>query len=134
MPRVLIIDDDPSIRSLVGSLLQTKGVETLEARHGEEALEQARRTPPDLFLCDLDMPIMDGIETLAEIRRDPLLRYIPFVLVTGMATKAQEEQMMRGGANGVLRKPFSFDALLEILQAHLGLSEGDAERGPSCRA
>jgi CheY-like chemotaxis protein len=125
MSRVLIIDDDPGIRTLIGLLLQTKGVETHEAKHGEEGLETARQNPPDLILCDLDMPIMDGIETLAEIRRDPLLKYIPFVLVTGMATAAQERLMMRGGANGILRKPFSFAALLEVVQAHLDLPKGD---------
>jgi len=125
MPRVLIIDDDPGIRTLVELLLQTQGLETDQASQGEEGLEKARQNPPDLFLCDLDMPVMDGIETLAEIRRDPLLKYIPFVLVTGMATAAQEQRMMRGGANGILRKPFSFAALLEIVRTHVNMPKGD---------
>ena len=128
MSRVLIIDDDPGTRALVEALLQSRGVETCQAEQGEEGLEKARQNPPDLFLCDLDMPVMDGIETLAEIRRDPLLKYIPFVLVTGMATAAQEESMMRGGANGILRKPFSFAALLEIVQAHVDMPKGDQPR------
>ena len=125
MPRVLIIDDDPGIRTLVELLLQTQGLETDQASQGEEGLEKARQNPPDLFLCDLDMPVMDGIETLAEIRRDPLLKDTPFVLVTGMASVAQEQRLIRGGANGILRKPFSFAALLEIVQAHVDMPKSD---------
>lgn len=124
MSRVLIIDDDPGICTYIGLLLQSQGLETQQAKHGEEGLEKARQTPPDLILCDLDMPVMDGIETLAEIRRDPLLKYIPFVLVTGMATESQEQRMMRGGANGILRKPFSLAALWDIVRAHVDLSHG----------
>ena len=124
MSRVLIIDDDPGIRTLVELLLQTQGLETDQASQGEEGLQKARQHPPDLFLCDLDMPVMDGIETLAEIRRDPLLKPIPFVLITGMASVAQERRMMRGGANGILRKPFSFAALLEIVRAHVDVPKG----------
>ena len=128
MSRVLIIDDEPGICTFIELLLQTEGVETDQAKHGEEGLERARLKPPDLILCDLDMPVMDGIETLAEIRRDPLLRYIPFVLVTGAATKEQEERMMRGGANGVLRKPFSFAALREAVRPYVDLPPGGPRR------
>jgi len=128
MSRVLIIDDDLGTRALVEAVLQGKGIATQQAEQGEEGLEKARQNPPDLILCDLDMPVMDGIETLAEIRRDPLLKYIPFVLVTGMATAAQEQNMMRGGANGILRKPFSFAALLEIVRTHVDLPNGDPPR------
>ena len=128
LSRVLIIDDDLGTRALVEAVLQGKGIATQQAEQGEEGLEKARQNPPDLILCDLDMPVMDGIETLAEIRRDPLLKYIPFVLVTGMATAAQEQNMMRGGANGILRKPFSFAALLEIVRTHVDLPNGDPPR------
>ena len=125
MSRVLVIDNDPDTRSLVGILLRNKGIETDAAEHGGEGLAKARQNPPDLILCDLDMPVMDGMETLAEIRRDPLLRSIPFVLITAVATEAEERSMVRGGASGILRKPFAFASLLEIVQTHLDRPKGN---------
>ncbi len=128
MSRVLIIDDDPGICSFMGLLLQAEGVETDQAQNGEDGLGKARQKPPDLILCDLEMPVMDGVETLAAIRRDPLLRYIPFILVTGVATAAQEQLMIRSGANGILRKPFSFAELLEAVKPHVDLTPRDRSR------
>ncbi len=122
MPRVLTIDDDPVIRIIVSRVLGSKGIETDDAVHGEDGLAKARLNPPDLILCDLDMPVMDGIETLAQLRADPLLAHIPLVLITGGATEAEEQRMLRGGASAVLRKPFPFPALLAVVGSQLGIS------------
>ena len=84
-----------------------------------------RSLSPYLILCDLDMSVMDGMETLAEIRRDPLLKSIPLVLITAVATEAEEQSMMRNGADGILRRPFAFAALLKIVQTHLDRPKGN---------
>ena len=113
---MLTIDDDPVIRMIVSRVLGSKGIETADATNGVEGLAQARELRPDLVLCDLDMPTQDGFDTLIAMRSDPELQSIPFVLITGVATEADERRMLGAGADGILRKPFSFPVLLETVQ------------------
>ncbi len=117
--RALIIDDDPFIRTVVRSVLGAAGATADEAANGAEGLAKARANPPDLILCDLDMPMLDGLETLTGLRADPALKHIPFVLITGAASLDTEQRMLRGGAAAVLRKPFPLAALQELIRKYL---------------
>ncbi len=119
MPRVLAMDDDPYFRLVIDRVLASAGIEAVVAESGAEGLRKARENPPDVILCDLEMPGMDGFEVLAEVRKEAAMVSIPFVFVTGAATEAEEERMLRSGAAAVLRKPLAFAPLLAAVKSLL---------------
>ncbi len=116
MDRVLVIDDDGSVRIALRLLLEGLGCSVVEAGNGRDGLDAAHRDRPNLILCDLDMPVMDGFETLRQIRRDPALCQVPVIVVSGLITRKSEEQVTSLGANAILRKPFSFDLLASLVR------------------
>jgi CheY-like chemotaxis protein len=119
MYRVLIIDDESSVRTIVRIVLERQNCCVDEAEDGRRGLEQAHQNHPDLILCDLDMPVLDGFETLLHVRNDPVLRTVPVIVVSGHISEDSERRVMRLGANAVLRKPFSFAALTSLVRSLL---------------
>lgn len=119
MYHVLVIDDDSPVRTVIRFLLERESYFVDEAENGRNGLETARRTRPNLILCDLDMPVMDGFETLMRLRADPDFRTIPVIVVSGLITDETERTLMRLGANAVLRKPFSIVTLANLVRSHL---------------
>ena len=108
--RVLIVDDDPDIRQVVGILLRTNGYETLEAADGAAAVEVARAEPElDLMLLDIMMPGMDGIEACRAIRR---FSAVPALFLTARTQDADKAAAYAGGGDDLLGKPFSQNELL----------------------
>jgi CheY-like chemotaxis protein len=131
MPRILLIDDDPMIRMIVERVLEKEGTQVDTAADGGEGLEKARQHRPDLILCDLDMPVMDGMETLAQLRRDPVLGSVPFVLVTGAASETDEKRMVSCGS--IWASPRVDPARTGQAATHPSLREGGGvARGPAC--
>lgn len=122
MARVLVVDDEEMVRLSVALILRSKGWEAEQASDGVEALAQARQHPPDLIVCDLNMPVMDGFQTLAEVRQDPRLKSIPFLVITGQTGNNNEQRALDQGAQAVLLKPFSVDSLVQLVEVHLGKS------------
>jgi CheY-like chemotaxis protein len=116
MHRVLVIDDESSVRAAIRLSLEFLGADVEEAENGKVGLEKARGSPPDLILCDLDMPVMDGFETLAQARQDPVLRSVPVIVVSGLVTEESERRVMDAGAKAVLRKPFPLDTLASLVE------------------
>ena len=110
-PTVLVCDDEPNLRELIRVTLG-EGYTVVEAGDGHEALELARRSPPDLVILDLMMPRGSGFEVLAELRRDARLASVPVVVVT--AQPATADEAVAAGADHVLGKPFSSDELVEL--------------------
>jgi CheY-like chemotaxis protein len=115
MFRVLVIEDDSSVRSTIRFLLEGRGCCVDEAENGHAGLEKARRDRPDLILCDLDMPVMDGFETLTRLRGDQDLSCVPVIVVSGLITDENERRLSRLGANAVLGKPFSLSTLNRLV-------------------
>ena len=103
--RILILDDNPENLDLMTFLLEAFGHTTLKAMDGEEGLELARREKPNLILCDLHMPKLDGFEVARQIRRDPQLSEVPLVAVTASAMQGDLEKVMSAGFNGYITKP-----------------------------
>jgi CheY-like chemotaxis protein len=116
MRRVLIIEDDSSVRSTVRFLLEGPDCRVAEAENGQAGLERARQDRPDLILCDLDMPVMDGFETLTRLREDRVLNRVPVIVVSGLITDENERRVTRLGARAVLAKPFSLSALVGLVK------------------
>lgn len=122
MSRILIVDDRFENLYLLRVLLQGNGYVVDEARHGAEALEKARSTPPSLVISDLLMPVMDGYTLLRECKADPLLASIPFVVYTATYTQAKDEQLaLDMGASAFIIKPAEPEPFMsrirEVLQS-----------------
>src|ERR671936_2900304 len=104
---VLVCDNEQVLRTLVRATLGDRGYAIAEARDGDESLEVARRTNPDLIILDMLMPGRSGLEVLSELRRDPSLERTPVIVLTARAQAADREAAMRASADRFLAKPFS---------------------------
>ncbi len=125
MARILIIDDEEMVRRSVAMVLRMKGFDTQMAEGGREGLEEARRCRPDLIVCDMNMPFMDGLETLAQVRMDPQLQSVPVVMITGREGR-EDEALRLGGAQALLLKPFNNEDLIHHVTTFLNPDRGMA--------
>lgn len=118
--RVLVVDDDEQTRTAIRALLESYGYAVAEAAHGEAAVAEARRRPPDLILMDLVMPVMDGLEAIRRIRRTPDLAEVPVVCVSAM--EGAREAATRAGFDDCLTKPLDMGRFLEQVDGWLAAS------------
>jgi two-component system, cell cycle response regulator DivK len=109
--RILVVEDNPLNLKLVRDVLQVAGYDVIEAHTGEEGLHLAREDPPDLVLMDLQLPGIDGTETLRRLRQDSLARKVPVVAVTAFAMAEDRERAALAGFDGYIEKPISVRAL-----------------------
>ncbi len=121
---ILVCDNEEVLRGLVRESLDGNGYTLIEARDGNEAIEQARHVQPDLILLDMMMPGQSGLEVLAELRRDPKLRGIPVVMLTARAQVTDREAAQLAGADCFLAKPFSPLELVCVVKELLGNDHG----------
>ena len=119
MKRILVIDDETWLREMVHMALEQKGYDVLEAENGAAGIEVARKTLPDLILCDVNMEKVDGYLTLSSLRSEPATASVPFILMTGLADHAGMRHGMELGADDYLPKPFSIEALYAAVDARL---------------
>jgi two-component system cell cycle response regulator DivK len=117
--RILVVEDNPLNLKLVRDVLQVAGYDVIEARSGEEGLRVAQEDPPDLVLMDLQLPGIDGTETLHRLRRDGLRRDVPVVAVTALAMAEDRERAALAGFDGYVEKPISVRALPGQIEAFL---------------
>jgi CheY-like chemotaxis protein len=120
MARVMIVDDEASVRKLVSKLLRSQGLEVVEARDGADALALAAGPPVDLVLLDIDMPGVDGLETLRRLRRDCPQAIV--VMASGIDDEARALMAIEEGARDYIRKPFELSRLKEVVLRHLALA------------
>jgi len=114
--RVLIVDDSSVMRKIVGRSLRQAGLEAqqvLEASNGSEALIVARENPLDLILSDINMPLMDGLEFVRQLRAIESAQDVPVIMITTEAGEAHVVQALSSGASGYIRKPFTPDQIKE---------------------
>ncbi|MBT9546973.1 MAG: response regulator [Candidatus Sericytochromatia bacterium] len=119
MPKVLAIDDEYHILQLVTEFLRDQDFEVTTAPNGRVAMECVHSYQPDLILCDVEMPEMNGYEFLQELRKSPELATTPFVFLTGMSARRQMREGMDLGADDYLTKPFTFQELWGAVQSRL---------------
>ena len=117
--RVLVIEDDPSVRDAIARMLRSRGVEVIEAESGEKGIDLARTANPALILSDIRMPDMDGFAVLEHLQLDPNTVNIPFIFMTGCADCSKVSSQLKRGVR-VLEKPFSIETLMNSVSAHLG--------------
>lgn len=116
MKRIMIVDDSLSVRQLVADTLQEGGYQVVQARDGEEALALFRENPTDLVITDLNMPKMDGIDLIRELRRHPGCRFLPIIMLTTESDQAKKEEGRKAGVSGWLVKPFKSNQILNVVK------------------
>jgi CheY-like chemotaxis protein len=119
MKTILVIDDSDDVRSFITTTMNVSGFSTLEAADAAQGVQLAKTTQPDLILCDIRMPGMDGYAALSTIRELPGIAGIPFILMTGSADRDGYRRGMTGGADDFLWKPFSADELVQAVVSRL---------------
>ncbi len=112
MAKILIAEDEPDIRELIALILGLDGHEVIQARDGQEAVEQARATKPDLILMDVRMPRMTGYEACETLKADPTTQHIPVVFLSAKGQAGEVQAGLQAGAVAYLLKPFDADELL----------------------
>jgi len=120
--RVLIVDDDASVRLVCAINLEAEGLHVLEAADGLDALEQARRERPDLVLTDVTMPGLDGFQLAERLRRDERTHGMPVIFLSGEVGSANEERARALGAVAYLTKPFDPRALAPFVAHELAVA------------
>lgn len=113
--KALVVDDSKLARVKLGKLLEARGIEVDTAESGEEAIERARRSPPNVIFMDHQMPSMDGIEAMKLIKNDPRTRNVPIIMCTGQDEAAFRDMAEANGAVGVLTKPPVLEELDRLL-------------------
>lgn len=121
-PRILVIDDDPGLRALCATVLQSEGFDVVEAGDGREGLARAVSDRPDLVVCDVAMPVLDGFGLAVALRQNEQTKHLPLVFLTGETEPDSEQHAFDVGALGFFAKPFEPNALTSFIKtvlAHL---------------
>lgn len=116
---VLIVDDIPVNIILLKTMLARTNVKILTAVNGQEALDLVRELRPNVVLLDIQMPVMNGMEVLKEIKADPVLKDTAVIMVSAYTSPEDIEQSMNLGASGFIKKPVIMDILLSTVTAEL---------------
>ena len=117
--RILIIEDNATNLELVEYLLTRNGYQTLSAVNGEEGLRIACEQRPDLILCDLQMPVMNGYEVVRELKNDENLKQIPIVAVTASSMPGDAQKALDAGFNGYVSKPLEPEIFVQQIEGFL---------------
>ena len=123
MTTILIIEDETAIRELISKLLILEGFDVAEAVNGREGIAIAQSVLPDLIICDVMMPEIDGHGVLQALQKNPQTVSIPFIFLTAKGTRQDVRYAMNLGADDYLIKPFANDELLEVIQIRLRKKE-----------
>ncbi|MFW9259343.1 DNA-binding response regulator [Nostoc sp. KVJ20] len=117
--KILVIEDDAITRNLFLEVLEAQGFDTIGAEDGLAGIEQAQKHLPDLVICDIQMPDMDGYSVLTTLRQDPDTAIIPFIFLTGSNTQTDVRKGMELGADDYLIKPSTIEDLLRAIAVRL---------------
>lgn len=128
MKKILVIEDEPEMRRNLVTILKLEKFLPLSAKNGRVGLELARREEPDVILCDIMMPELDGHAVVQALREDVALAAIPFIFPTAKGEKSDQRSGMNLGADDYLTKPVNKADLLNAIRSRLLRAE---QRGPA---
>jgi putative two-component system response regulator len=123
VPRILVVDDNPDMMTIMRELLATRGYEVVAVADAAQAEVQIRREIPDLILSDVIMPGKSGYELCRELKENPATRLVPFVLITGLSDREDRLQGIEAGADDFLNKPIFAEELFARVKSLLKLKE-----------
>ncbi len=127
MTNVMIVEDDADIRNLLGEQLQDKHCNVWRTSNGANALRRLEEQIPDIIFVDIMMPVMDGIDLIAEMRKSRRTRDIPVVLVTAVSTPDVTLRAIELGVKYRLTKPWEQRELDFVFEQALGLTSGEPD-------
>src|SRR6266403_2013485 len=130
MPKVLVVDDSLSVRKVVQRALESRRIEVLSAASGTEALEQIGRETPDLIVCDVIMPDMDGYQICDFVKKHPTLGHTPVLLISGIVNGTVLERAAKVRSDDVMRKPFAAEELLQRIESFLNAQSRTPSASP----
>jgi len=130
MPKVLVVDDSLSVRKVVQRALESKRIEVLSAASGNEAMEQIAREAPDLIVCDVIMPDMDGYQICDFVKKHPTLGHTPVLLISGIVNGTVLERAAKVRSDDVMRKPFAAEELLQRIESFLNAQSRTPSASP----
>lgn len=114
---VLVVDDSSTMRQMVTFTLTSAGFQVVEAGNGKEAVSKiAGGAKPDLIVTDLNMPAMDGISLIREVRKMPALKFTPILMLTTESADDKKKDGQAAGATGWIVKPFNPEQMLKVIQ------------------
>ena len=134
MKKILIIEDEPSTRENLCEILELEGFASHAAANGKTGVAAALSELPDLILCDVTMPELDGHGVLSALRAEPTTRQIPFIFLTAKGERQDVREGMNLGADDYLIKPVDVDDLLAAIEARLERSQQQAGFNPDFKS
>lgn len=117
--RIVVIEDHPPSLELIVYLLRNAGYPTTTAMDGEAGLELVRRDLPDLVICDLQIPIIDGYEVARQLKSDPVLRRIPLLAVSAFSMTGDRDKGLAAGFDAYYAKPIEPELFVAQIEQHL---------------
>ncbi len=123
MKKILVIEDNTEVRENLSEILELSGYSVEAAENGMAGVQKALQNPPDLILCDVMMPELDGFGVLNIVGKKPTLSHVPFVFLTAKAEKDDVRRGMNLGADDYITKPFYKDELLSVVETRLSKTE-----------
>lgn len=120
-PRVLVVDDEPTSRTVVSMRISSLGATTIEAQDGSSALLQLISSSFDAVILDLEMPGIDGFQLLAFVRGHPNLKHLPVIVISGRNDMNSVQRALEAGATSYLLKPLDWKAFSEHIRNMIGL-------------
>jgi signal transduction histidine kinase len=123
MPKILVIEDESLIRESIADILKEEGYQCIQAENGHSGIVSAKKYLPDLILCDIKMPEINGHQVLTALREDPSTSTIPFVFISALVDKKDFRTGMELGADDYITKPFTNEELLNSVKMRLAKNE-----------
>lgn len=117
--KILVVEDETDLRASIARFLLAEGYKVLVAGNGEDGVKAAVKELPDLIICDIAMPQLDGFGTLFSLRENVTTMHIPFIFLTASDRVYDRKFGFELGANDYITKPFSFDTLMTVIRKRL---------------
>ena len=123
MPNILVVEDSPTMRQLISfAMKRVQSAHVIEATDGVDALKKLSSDKVDLILCDINMPVMDGLKLVSLVRGNPAFKDIPIIMVTTEGAEEDRKRAIAIGANAYLPKPIQTQELIKLVNIYLAKS------------
>jgi two-component system, cell cycle response regulator DivK len=129
-PLILLVDDYVDTLELTAEFLQFKGYDVVTAMDGAAAINEAQTRQPDVVLLDLTLPVVDGLEVMRRLRKDPATRALRLVAFTAHAIESKAEEARAAGCDGFITKPVAPDAMVKEIERQLQQARALQQRAP----
>jgi two-component system chemotaxis response regulator CheY len=112
---IMVIDDSDSLRQVVGIALKSAGYDVTEAQDGAQALAKLEKERVHLAICDVNMPVMDGISFVKEVKKHPKLKFLPIIMLTTESRESRKREGQMAGAKAWVVKPFRPEQIIHAV-------------------